>query len=128
MYFFFFCNDTATTEIYTLSLHDALPISLVVARPREPRRLSEGARPRRAAGHRHARADAPPARCGRAGRHHLVDRLGRGTTPRDGASAAGAGGPRPRGRGDGGGAVHVEDGRGGSREGLSPAAARALQR
>src|SRR5256885_3641859 len=29
--FFFFFNDTATTEIYTLSLHDALPIS--------PRRL-----------------------------------------------------------------------------------------
>src|SRR2546429_397049 len=27
-YFFFFFNDTATTEIYTLSLHDALPISL----------------------------------------------------------------------------------------------------
>src|SRR5215467_2681900 len=27
MYFFFFFNDTATTEIYTLSLHDALPIS-----------------------------------------------------------------------------------------------------
>src|SRR5258705_2956437 len=27
MYFFF--NDTATTEIYTLSLHDALPISLM---------------------------------------------------------------------------------------------------
>src|SRR3712207_7499301 len=26
LYFFFF-NDTATTEIYTLSLHDALPIS-----------------------------------------------------------------------------------------------------
>src|SRR6478736_10099464 len=24
---FFFFNDTATTEIYTLSLHDALPIS-----------------------------------------------------------------------------------------------------
>src|SRR2546428_14086895 len=32
VYFFFF-NDTATTEIYTLSLHDALPISdRVVAR------------------------------------------------------------------------------------------------
>src|SRR2546422_11534066 len=35
--FFFFFNDTATTEIYTLSLHDALPISLSchlrVARP-----------------------------------------------------------------------------------------------
>src|SRR2546430_13383093 len=32
--FFFFFNDTATTEIYTLSLHDALPISL--SRPRMP--------------------------------------------------------------------------------------------
>src|SRR6266436_4170023 len=28
----FFFNDTATTEIYTLSLHDALPISSVVGR------------------------------------------------------------------------------------------------
>src|SRR2546430_3737916 len=27
---FFFFNDTATTEIYTLSLHDALPIYCVV--------------------------------------------------------------------------------------------------
>src|SRR2546430_11304054 len=27
LYSFFFFNDTATTEIYTLSLHDALPIS-----------------------------------------------------------------------------------------------------
>src|SRR2546426_3086343 len=27
-FFFFFFNDTATTEIYTLSLHDALPISI----------------------------------------------------------------------------------------------------
>src|SRR3712207_8439120 len=27
LYFIFFFNDTATTEIYTLSLHDALPIS-----------------------------------------------------------------------------------------------------
>src|SRR2546427_9425411 len=32
IYFVFFFNDTATTEIYTLSLHDALPIS------RRPRR------------------------------------------------------------------------------------------
>src|SRR5260370_41722911 len=38
---FFFFNDTATTEIYTLSLHDALPISapamiigMLMARPR----------------------------------------------------------------------------------------------
>src|SRR3712207_7905596 len=30
--FFFFFNDTATTEIYTLSLHDALPIY----QPRQP--------------------------------------------------------------------------------------------
>src|SRR3712207_8925680 len=39
----FFFNDTATTEIYTLSLHDALPISL---RPGAPpyRRLRRGAR------------------------------------------------------------------------------------
>src|SRR5256884_5445135 len=27
LFVFFFFNDTATTEIYTLSLHDALPIS-----------------------------------------------------------------------------------------------------
>src|SRR6478672_13930916 len=33
---FFFFNDTATTEIYTLSLHDALPIS-------SPRRSPYGA-------------------------------------------------------------------------------------
>src|SRR5258708_517978 len=30
--FFFFFNDTATTEIYTLSLHDALPICLAERR------------------------------------------------------------------------------------------------
>src|SRR5437764_10926430 len=29
LFFFFFFNDPATTEIYTLSLHDALPISNV---------------------------------------------------------------------------------------------------
>src|SRR5256885_7130185 len=29
--FFFFFNDTATTEIYTLSLHDALPICIAAA-------------------------------------------------------------------------------------------------
>src|SRR3989454_6179893 len=31
IYCFFFFNDTATTEIYTLSLHDALPIFFVQA-------------------------------------------------------------------------------------------------
>src|SRR2546426_5060506 len=33
---FFFFNDTATTEIYTLSLHDALPISQACGRPSRP--------------------------------------------------------------------------------------------
>src|SRR5258707_2955701 len=32
--FFFFFNDTATTEIYTLSLHDALPIFIRKSLPR----------------------------------------------------------------------------------------------
>src|SRR2546430_13515906 len=36
MIFFFFFNDTATTEIYTLSLHDALPISPARAPPPLP--------------------------------------------------------------------------------------------
>src|SRR6266581_9309845 len=44
--FFFFFNDTATTEIYTLSLHDALPISR--------RRVGRGGNPR-------ARGSPPPA-------------------------------------------------------------------
>src|SRR2546429_3478521 len=35
---FFFFNDTATTEIYTLSLHDALPISRVAPVSRERNR------------------------------------------------------------------------------------------
>src|SRR2546430_11591032 len=42
---FFFFNDTATTEIYTLSLHDALPISEragVRARVEEDRRAVHG--------------------------------------------------------------------------------------
>src|SRR2546430_10717806 len=41
--FFFFFNDTATTEIYTLSLHDALPIWLC----RPTGRKSERADPSR---------------------------------------------------------------------------------
>src|SRR5438445_13774822 len=32
IFIFFFLNDTATTEIYTLSLHDALPIYCIQAR------------------------------------------------------------------------------------------------
>src|SRR5258708_14785724 len=37
----FFFNDTATTEIYTLSLHDALPICLGDRLMKRPQRLSE---------------------------------------------------------------------------------------
>src|SRR6266436_5355842 len=36
---FFFFNDTATTEIYTLSLHDALPIFVPAAESRSVRSL-----------------------------------------------------------------------------------------
>src|SRR3712207_8310723 len=46
---FFFFNDTATTEIYTLSLHDALPISPTVSSrtTSEAASLSEGRAVRR---------------------------------------------------------------------------------
>src|SRR2546422_10821965 len=44
--FFFFFNDTATTEIYTLSLHDALPISIGFGRPPSLRRREFPAYPR----------------------------------------------------------------------------------
>src|SRR5256885_8652671 len=59
--FFFFFNDTATTEIYTLSLHDALPICPAVQRKprpglaggwREALRRRQGARARAAPGDR----------------------------------------------------------------------------
>src|SRR5574337_2222954 len=65
---FFFFNDTATTEIYTLSLHDALPISA----PSRARTLEAGQGLGRLAQHRAAsrpglcaiatgrRAGAPP--------------------------------------------------------------------
>src|SRR2546430_11958930 len=56
----FFFNDTATTEIYTLSLHDALPISRPAARAR-PRGSSDSC----------ARAQRPRSR-----------RTGRGTSGR----------------------------------------------
>src|SRR2546425_2767645 len=41
---FFFFNDTATTEIYTLSLHDALPIS-AVCRESSPVRGADRSKP-----------------------------------------------------------------------------------
>src|SRR3712207_7579378 len=55
--FVFFFNDTATTEIYTLSLHDALPIS-----PAAPRRSRPGRGPPPADGRRPGPPD-PGSRC-----------------------------------------------------------------
>src|SRR3712207_8492948 len=65
---FFFFNDTATTEIYTLSLHDALPISAGVLG------VAHRAAVRQLGGRRIA---------GRARRHDR-DRPGRGPGPADG--------------------------------------------
>src|SRR5437899_4388802 len=50
--FFFFFNDPATTEIYTLSLHDALPISSAGG----PRRVGPGVRGTGPGGHPRPRA------------------------------------------------------------------------
>src|SRR3989442_10458008 len=46
-FFFFFFNDTATTEIYTLSLHDALPICCAATYVRDPAVLLRAFRPGR---------------------------------------------------------------------------------
>src|SRR5256885_16359454 len=62
--FFFFFNDTATTEIYTLSLHDALPIS---AR-RDRHRASELARSH----HRRRAHDGADRKSTRLNSSHLV--------------------------------------------------------
>src|ERR1035437_11201291 len=40
LFLFFFFNDTATTEIYTLSLHDALPISCPRKSPHRQRYIA----------------------------------------------------------------------------------------
>src|SRR5437773_12177221 len=66
IFIFFFFNDTATTDIYTLSLHDALPIlPLDQALPRQARCLLQGLQ--RGQGHLGRvgdtqRAEVPPAR------------------------------------------------------------------
>src|SRR5256885_9999205 len=61
---FFFFNDTATTEIYTLSLHDALPIFVAGRRGRP-------GTPRRVRVHRRRAPDRAPAR---RPRRSLLDR------------------------------------------------------
>src|SRR5687767_15452677 len=73
---FFFFNDTATTEIYTLSLHDALPIFGARHRldDRHPRQRDRGARQPEGDHHR-AQGVAPP-RCRHA--RPRADRAARG--------------------------------------------------
>src|SRR5687768_18589781 len=66
LYVVFFFNDTATTEIYTLSLHDALPIWARAPGPHDGRVPRS---PRRSRGHgapgpRGARGREDPARGG----------------------------------------------------------------
>src|SRR2546430_13244181 len=68
---FFFFNDTATTEIYTLSLHDALPISDSARRAHGAARQAGGcggartaAAPQRGVPQDHHRRDARRARGG----------------------------------------------------------------
>src|SRR5256885_17186974 len=63
---FFFFNDTATTEIYTLSLHDALPISRVTAFGLSLEGVRDAARFARAA--ERARAAGKPIALIKAGR------------------------------------------------------------
>src|SRR3712207_9068806 len=48
IFVFFFFNDTATTEIYTLSLHDALPICRWSSPPGQE--IAKGAAPKSAFG------------------------------------------------------------------------------
>src|SRR5947208_15502809 len=64
--FFFFFNHTATTEIYTLSLHDALPISSAVsAHPHSERRPGViGTRPRH--------SGRPPRQADGSARHGIL--------------------------------------------------------
>src|SRR5256884_3252763 len=83
IYYFFFFNDTATTEIYTLSLHDALPIFPPGLRGRS--RRTPRARDRR---------------CRKRG--------GRGFGRRRRTAGSGGGSPTPRRRGDGALALELE--------------------
>src|SRR3712207_7431605 len=63
VYFFFF-NDTATTEIYTLSLHDALPISSGSSRTSSTARACATGTRRGGRWSRCLSASTEPTRCG----------------------------------------------------------------
>src|SRR3712207_8487423 len=77
MLFFFFFNDTATTEIYTLSLHDALPISdAAPARRGAPHRPGAADR-RHPRDRRRAGVGGEPSRAGTARQPRPVRQGGR---------------------------------------------------
>src|SRR2546430_12013337 len=61
VFIFFFFNDTATTEIYTLSLHDALPISARGGTASRARVVAVAARDR-STGCSSRRTERPPRR------------------------------------------------------------------
>src|SRR2546425_13000737 len=65
-FFLFFFNDTATTEIYTLSLHDALPIFGREGDHAPARQHEGGLTERRSVGHPRVHANDT-----RAGRRHV---------------------------------------------------------
>src|SRR5258708_19048048 len=75
--FFFFFNDTATTEIYTLSLHDALPISPGRARSRcgQARSLAHADRARSHRPVPRVEEDRKSTRLNSSSPDHLVCRL-----------------------------------------------------
>src|SRR5437870_7359856 len=58
----FFFTPPATTEIYTLSLHDALPISRPSSSPRARESLARWPAPARTTAERPDRRPSPPAR------------------------------------------------------------------
>src|SRR5256885_14860371 len=94
----FFFNDTATTEIYTLSLHDALPICCAGLRPRTARPTGPAHLPRTPCA-LHGVRQLPP--CGglwrrrtatlsaAGGGSDLRRRIGTGGAPHDRADGAG---------------------------------------
>src|SRR5438309_5837806 len=93
--FFFFFNGTATTDIYTLSLHDALPI-WPHRQPRDrgatlPRR--DGTRPGAAREPRRGRA---AGRRGGSGRRDRPRRVARRHAGREGGEDGGGAGDRAR--------------------------------
>src|SRR2546430_12360432 len=83
LFHFFFFNDTATTEIYTLSLHDALPIYLHPdARHRQRRRQRGVIHP--VPTPRHGRRDIRARRRMGGARPESAESAARGVTKRNG--------------------------------------------